>query len=170
MSKSIIISGKKNRDKLLNPNITHKRDITKKCSKKWFESKNQIEIINNLYLDLNHETKQFSNDELNKKIRSYKVQDEKKDIFNRELFISRDEVLEKLVSCKLKCFYCFCNLSFLYQNVRQKDQWTLDRINNDLGHNNNNVVISCLNCNLKRRTTDQTIFKQFRKVTVKKSE
>ena len=42
--------------------------------------------------------------------------------------------------CKLKCFYCKCNLSLLYQDVRQNDQWTLDRIDNTLGHNYNNIV------------------------------
>jgi hypothetical protein len=31
-------------------------------------------------------------------------------------------------------------------------QWTLERIDNDLGHNKNNVEIACLNCNLRRRT------------------
>ena len=35
----------------------------------------------------------------------------------------------------------------------------LDRINNDIGHNDSNVVIACLKCNLKRRTTDADKFK-----------
>ena len=77
-------------------------------------------------------------------------------------------VLEQLVMCKLKCFYCECNLSLLYQDVRQNDQWTLDRIDNTLGHNYNNIVISCLKCNLKRRTMDMNTFKQYRVVNVKK--
>jgi hypothetical protein len=39
----------------------------------------------------------------------------------------------------------------LYENVREPKQWTVDRINNDLGHNNDNFVLACLDCNLKRR-------------------
>ncbi len=30
-------------------------------------------------------------------------------------------------------------------------QWSLDRINNDIGHNSGNLLIACLECNLKRR-------------------
>ena len=29
--------------------------------------------------------------------------------------------------------------------------WTLDRIDNNIGHNRDNVVISCLACNLQKR-------------------
>jgi hypothetical protein len=40
-----------------------------------------------------------------------------------------------------------------------KQQWTLDRIDNDVGHNADNVVVSCLECNLKRGTMDSDRFK-----------
>jgi hypothetical protein len=42
--------------------------------------------------------------------------------------------------------------------VRENKQWTLDRIDNNLGHNEDNVVIACLECNLKRRRTNQSKF------------
>ena len=47
----------------------------------------------------------------------------------------------------------------MYEQPREKMQWTLDRINNGIGHHNDNVVISCLKCNLKKRTTDSEKFK-----------
>ena len=47
----------------------------------------------------------------------------------------------------------------IYENVREPRQWTLDRIDNSIGHNTENVVISCLSCNLKRRTMDDKKFK-----------
>jgi hypothetical protein len=36
--------------------------------------------------------------------------------------------------------------------VREPQQWTLERMDNDFGHNEGNVVIACLSCNLRRRT------------------
>jgi hypothetical protein len=37
-------------------------------------------------------------------------------------------------------------------------QWTLDRIDNKKGHNEGNVIIACLQCNLKRRCTAKDAF------------
>ena len=47
----------------------------------------------------------------------------------------------------------------MYENVREKKQWTLDRIDNDIGHTSDNVVICCLECNLKRGRLDDKKFK-----------
>ena len=51
----------------------------------------------------------------------------------------------------MKCYYCNCKMSLLYEYVREEKQWTVDRIDNNFGHNNNNIVIACLHCNLRRR-------------------
>ena len=40
----------------------------------------------------------------------------------------------------------------MYEYVREPKQWTLERLDNAYGHNKNNVVISCLSCNIRRRT------------------
>jgi hypothetical protein len=42
-------------------------------------------------------------------------------------------------------------MNVLYEISREMSQWSVDRINNDLGHNNNNFHLACLDCNLKRR-------------------
>ena len=34
----------------------------------------------------------------------------------------------------------------------------LDRINNNIGHNSGNLIISCLECNLKRRRINKDAF------------
>ena len=39
-----------------------------------------------------------------------------------------------------------------YRYVRDIQQWSLDRIDNNYGHNRDNVEIACLKCNLRRKT------------------
>ena len=45
-------------------------------------------------------------------------------------------------------------------------QWTLDRIDNELGHNIGNLVISCLKCNLKRRRINKNSFMMTKNMTI----
>ena len=56
-----------------------------------------------------------------------------------------------MVECELKCYYCKIEMNVLYDISRELKQWTVDRINNDLGHNYDNYYLACLECNLKRR-------------------
>ena len=63
-----------------------------------------------------------------------------------------------MVASKLKCYYCKCNMQIFYFKVRAMNQWTLDRIDNDLPHSNDNVIISCLKCNLERRRQNKDKF------------
>ena len=60
------------------------------------------------------------------------------------------------------------NCELLYRNVLSKKQWTLDRINNDLGHNNDNVVICCYECNVKRGDMDSQRFKDGKSIKIVK--
>ena len=121
----------------------------------------QLEIINELIKDQNKSqdqiVKEFINS-INKKISSYKQQDILKEKFNKDDFISYKEIVSILNNCNLKCYYCESELYILYEIVREGKQWTLDRIDNNIGHNKNNVVISCLECNLKRRNTNKDAF------------
>ena len=91
-----------------------------------------------------------------------------KDIYSKNTFISLEELIEKLLCSKLKCFYCKCECELIYENVLSKHQWTLDRIENDAGHNADNVVICCLECNLKRGTMDSSRFKYGKQLKFKK--
>ena len=76
----------------------------------------------------------------------------------KNFFIKYDEVLNLLVSSKLLCCYCSDNIYILYEYVRENKQWSLDRIDNNIGHNNGNLVIACLSCNLKRKRTNKDAF------------
>ena len=45
------------------------------------------------------------------------------------------------------------------------NQWTVDRIDNSIGHDIENIVISCLKCNLQSRSSDK--FLQTKKMVIK---
>ena len=95
-----------------------------------------------------------------------KIKIKKKNILNIDKLISQEELIEKLLISKLKCYYCKCVCLLLYNNVREKKQWTLDRINNDVGHYNDNVVISCLECNIKKRRMNDNDFKFIKQMKI----
>lgn len=94
---------------------------------------------------------------IHKKLRGYKAQDEKNKIFSSFHFIKPDELCEKLTDPT--CYYCKSTVLMNYK-CRDPLQWTLDRIDNTMGHNTKNVLISCLGCNLKRRnrTVEKFLF------------
>jgi len=85
------------------------------------------------------------------KIQSYKTQDQKNKILDTIHFVDIEFVINLLKKSKMRCFYCKEWVQLLYQHVREPKQWTLERINNDIGHNKDNVEIACLSCNLRRR-------------------
>ena len=155
--KKIIINGKRNIEKIKGEK--GKRKITENVDKKVFDKLSQVKYLNKLYLGEKFNGVDFIKKEVERKINGYKNQDIKKKKLNENKLISYEECLEKLVISKLKCYYCkqYCLLT--YENVREEKQWTLDRLDNSQGHNNDNVVICCLKCNLKRRTTNDEKFK-----------
>jgi hypothetical protein len=72
----------------------------------------------------------------------------------------------KLYESKLKCYYCLCDMVILYNKKRQNTQWTLERLNNNIGHYDSNTCISCLKCNLQRRTDNYEYFKQGKQIKI----
>ena len=165
--KSIEITGKRNLDKI-NKVEKPKRKQTEKWSLDniYFTHNKQVEMINNLYLNQTFEYDTLLKREIDKKIKGYKNQDIQKTLLNINKFISLDSTIEKLVSSKLKCYYCNDSCELLYRNVLSKKQWTLDRINNDLGHNDDNVVICCYECNVKRGDMDSQRFKDGKSIKI----
>ena len=162
--KSIEIKGKHQKDKINKANdpnnldIVAKRDCMQNIPDFVFEYNFQLQMINQLYLNLiNIEYKKQCLREIEKKIASYKTQDMNKNKYE-DNNISQEEVIEKLVASKLKCYYCKCNMQIFYEKVREMSQWTLDRIDNDLPHQPMNVIIACLKCNLDRRRQNKDKF------------
>jgi 5-methylcytosine-specific restriction endonuclease McrA len=137
----------------------------------YFTHSHQFNIISKLYMNLDNdviENREIYIKEITKKLSGYKRQDIHKDIYSKDTFISLEELIEKLLCSKLKCFYCKCGCELIYENILSKHQWTLDRIENDAGHNADNVVICCLECNLKRGTMDSDRFKYGKQLKFKK--
>jgi hypothetical protein len=131
------------------------------------QTKDQNIIINRLYLDdENLENKEVYLSEIKKKLQGYSNQDKKHGIFHAQYFIEMETLLKKMVASKLKCFYCDCNCLFLYDKSYQNIQWTLDRIDNNLGHTDQNTVVCCLQCNLARGNIDHERFKESKKIRI----
>jgi len=104
--------------------------------------------------------------EIEKKMNGYKQQDIDKKRLSNDLFITFNDVKILLIQCKLLCYYCTEKTYILYEHVRESSQWTLDRIDNNMGHNLGNVVICCLKCNLKRRRTNSNNFFFTKQLTI----
>ncbi len=121
----------------------------------------QLSVIERLYENIDSNevpNKSTYLSELKHKISSYRQQDRLKNKLNKDKFVSLEDVLRLLSECKLKCHYCNEQMYIIYEIVRQNKQWSLDRIDNNQGHNKGNLVISCLECNLKRRRTNKDAF------------
>jgi hypothetical protein len=120
----------------------------------------QLTILESLLDDKEEKNKYTSifKSHIRNKISSYKQQDILKKKLDEKSFINFEQVVELLNNCQMKCHYCSQDIFILYEIVRELKQWSLDRINNDIGHNYGNLVVACLECNLKRRRTNKDAF------------
>jgi len=174
--KQINIIGQSNRYQI--KKLTQEKKTDKKrveigklnLSEEYFIFEKQIEIINNIHnindnININNKEEyknasKIMSNQIEKKISSYKQQDIDKKVLNNDKIINLKCIIDKLIETEIKCYYCKCKMYILYENVREPKQWTVDRINNDLGHNIDNYVLACLDCNLKRRckSADKFLF------------
>jgi hypothetical protein len=163
MDKTISILGTGNRflmKKVMKVNEENKKRVCS-LSLDW-NSRNQLDVLT--------ECDDVTRREIEKKLSGYKQQDLKKDRYNNAEFITLDYVTDMMKQCELKCRYCSCELYILYDNVREKRQWTIDRIDNTIGHNVGNVHLACLGCNLKRRNMSDAKFDFTKNLTIVKME
>uniref|UniRef100_A0A6C0HCK3 HNH endonuclease n=1 Tax=viral metagenome TaxID=1070528 RepID=A0A6C0HCK3_9ZZZZ len=181
--KKVLISGTNNRyqiKKLTRADAEiKKRKVFEKwgLSEEYFTDEKQLELIKELF-DLLQKTEIANNsnesniikNELNKKISSYKQQDITRKLLDTEKFIDLDTIITMLFDCKLECYYCKEKMAVLYELTREMKQWSVDRINNDLGHNRDNIVMACLDCNLRRRRKGKDAFLFTKQLNIIKSE
>jgi hypothetical protein len=108
--------------------------------------------------------------EIMSKLSGYKNQDVLKNRYDETTFITFPQTVDLLVVSELTCFYCKCFTPIFYKNVRQGDQWSLDRIDNNKGHSHDNVVISCLKCNLQRKRTSSNKFAMSKQLVLTRAD
>ena len=183
-SKKISIVGTNNRYMI--KKVTKNKEGPKKRieSNKWnhllkeeITLDNQLKIINDLFNSSLNDREKEEKDEIckiikqqvNHKIASYKSQDVIKNLYNEDKFIKFEDILEKMIESEMKCYYCKDNMIVLYDFVREIKQWSVDRIDNNEGHNKDNFYLACLECNLKRRRQSDTKFLFTKQLNILKS-
>jgi hypothetical protein len=129
---------------------------------------NPLEILENIVQDKIDDTTETCLREIKKKHSGYKSQDKLKHKYDTLQHITFQELIEKMISCKLKCYYCNQDLLLLYNKKKEGSQWTLERLNNNLGHYKDNTCISCLKCNLGRRTENHEYYKKGKTMILQK--
>jgi hypothetical protein len=133
-----------------------------------------MDLLKEIQTNENNEEKQPIHQlviqQIERKMASYKHQDLEKKVYEPQKIAKYSDVLSLLLKTEAKCFYCFSEMFVLYEKVREGKQWTLDRINNDLGHNTDNVVLACLECNLKRRCQSKEGFLFTKQLKIVKRE
>jgi hypothetical protein len=169
-NKNIIISGTNNRYLVKLANREKKEPQKRAAINKsklsidkldFNKQKELLNVISKTQIGIDKESNvenEFIIKELQKKISSYRQQDIIKKILNENEFITYDLIINKLLECNMKCHYCKTEMLIIYEFVRELSQWTVDRIDNSKGHNKDNIVLSCLNCNLKKRRTSDEKF------------
>ena len=158
-SKKINIFGTSNRYQMKKlTNKSYDKESKKRIeSEKWtfseehYKYENQLKMIQDISNNTTDEVCKIAIQEINKKIYGYKQQDILKKRYDEKIFLTFESVINKIIECELKCRYCTKEMNVLYDISREMTQWSVDRINNDLGHNIGNFHLACLECNLKRR-------------------
>ena len=179
-TKKIIFTGTTTKYEMNKIDTNKKKDKKKKVetntwglNEKELSFEIQLELLKNMYNKViiptnktNITVTNFIINHIKTKISSYKQQDILKHIFLEPEFVTFEHVINLLNACDLKCHYCSCETYLLYEFVREMKQWSLDRIDNDIGHNKNNLVMACLECNLKRRRTNKDAFFMTKNLTI----
>ena len=175
--KGVHITGTANRYQITKlkkePKIIKKRKEVDNCPSHWFDSDKQFTIITDIYNSItpiiDAEMIKYTKSQIDHKLSGYRQQDIDKTRYDESQFILPTEVVKKLYECSGTCYYCKQDILLLYENVRDGKQWTLDRIDNDIGHIQSNVIIACLSCNLRRRRTSSTAFLFTKQLSIIKS-
>ncbi len=127
---------RKERDKI---NYEKNKEIIKEKSKEY--RKNNKEKIN-AYKRKESKT----TGAITLKIRTCRNEDKQK---NREFNIDKDYIKVLIEETKNICKYCKENIKFEWEEANDRKQFTINRLNNNIGHIKGNVEICCMDCNIR---------------------
>lgn len=152
---------------------TQKRQINYILPKHLSDSKSQYQLLCTLHYggyipDRDIESINFLSKEITRKVNGYKQQDVKRKLYEPSTLITTNQVRKKLIDETITCTFCNQHVSLLFDTVRDMKQWTLDRIDNNLGHSDQNTKIACLKCNLQRRRQDYNAFHWTKNLSISK--
>lgn len=159
----------------------HKRaPVTRVVAQTWtfdadhYKHARQIELVQQLW-DARHATSdaltpvaKIALQQIHRKLYGYAQQDHAKGTYCADQFLTLAGVLRAMLDCELLCHYCSVPMSVLYDLSREGTQWTVDRINNQQGHNADNFHLACLDCNLKRRCRNDQKFLSYKQLVLVK--
>lgn len=148
-----------------NYNIENREKILEKKKEHYYNNKEKILIKQKDYYirnkdEINKKMNIYRNNKLennfefvcSEKIRALKKVDVKRSRinYNEEDYINTEWLLNRLNELGNKCSYCDKDLKLMNYEQYDKDQFSVDRIDNNLPHIKNNCDICCLICNLKK--------------------
>lgn len=160
-----------------NPTIVKRRDIL--FDDHYYTHPIQLDIIGSLFantfnggsfpIQLQTICEQIIR-HINTKVSSYQMQDKIKKRKITDKFVKFKDVVTMLKDCSITCHYCRDPVYILYRNDQEMLQWTLDRLDNSVAHTTENVVISCLKCNLKKGCKNDVDFVFTKQLSITKKE
>jgi hypothetical protein len=158
-TKNLILLSKEPSSQDTNPNPKLPKKKRDSSIDSWIATANtystqesQLLLLMNIKTVLLSESENILRSHLKTKQSGYRSQDTIKNLYDAERFIKLNEMVDLLIESNLSCFYCRKWATLFYENVREPRQWSLERLSNAEGHNRDNVVIACLECNMRRRT------------------
>jgi hypothetical protein len=102
-------------------NEIKKREVMNKynVAENFLTYDSQLQLIKEIYnkesCDINSREKDILNQEIERKLTSYKQQDVLKKKYNENAFVDIDSVIKKIIDNEMKCFYCSCQMLVLYE-------------------------------------------------------
>jgi RNase P subunit RPR2 len=156
-TKHILIDNTEKETEQTNPKIPRKKIASQSdnwinTAKTYSTQETQLALLVELHRNISSDSANLLLTHLKTKQSGYRSQDTLKGLYDPDRFIQIPRLIELLIESKLACFYCRKWATLFYENVRDPRQWSLERLSNAEGHNRDNVVIACLECNMRRRT------------------
>lgn len=98
--------------------------------------------------------------QIQQKLAGYVRQDERKGRAAPEPPLTVAATLALLEAAAFRCTYCARDMPRVWSRPRDPAQWTLDRVDNARPHQIDNIVPSCMECNLRRRAQSHWAFRR----------